>query len=107
MTSPPRAAAPALARSTTGRRGRHGSLPPGRRHPPPGPRVWREVTHGAQGTSLGEAVRHAAAVAARHGDGESLPRGVPGNLAWLIERAVDDVGAVAVLNDLLNRDAAA
>jgi len=72
----------------------------------PGPRVWREVSHGAQNTSLSEAVRHAAAVAARQGDGEGLPPSVPGNLAWLIKRAVDDVGAVAILNDLLNRYAA-
>lgn len=72
----------------------------------PGSRVWREVSHGVQGTSLGEAVRHAATVAARLGDGGVLPPSVPGNLAWLIKRAVDDVGAAAVLNDLLDRYAA-
>src|SRR6185312_10272932 len=32
---------------------------------------------------------------------------VPGNLAWLMERAVADVGAAAVVNDLLDRYAAA
>ena len=32
---------------------------------------------------------------------------MPGNLAWLIKRALDDVGAVAVLNDLLDRYATA
>lgn len=58
----------------------------------PGPRVWREVSHGLQGTSLGEAVRHAAAAAARQGGGEALLPSVPDNLAWLIRRAVDDVG---------------
>jgi SAM-dependent methyltransferase len=72
-----------------------------------GPRVWREVSHGARDTSLGEAVSGAAAVAARLGDGGALPPGVPGNLAWLMKRAVDDVGAAAVLNDLLDRYAAA
>jgi hypothetical protein len=73
----------------------------------PGPRVWREVSHGVQGTALGEAVRHAAAVAALLGAGETLPPGVPGNLAWLMERAVADVGAAAVVNDLIDRYAAA
>ena len=73
----------------------------------PGPRVWREASHGLQGTSLGEAVRRAAAVAARQGDGEAVAPSVPGNLAWLIKRAADDVGAVTVLNDLLDRYAAA
>src|SRR5271165_2123884 len=73
----------------------------------PGPRVWREVSHGVRGTSLGEAVSDAAAVAARLGDGEALPPSVPGNLAWLMKRAVDDVGAEAVLNDLLDRYATA
>jgi len=73
----------------------------------PGPRVWREVSHRARGTSLGEAVSDAAAVAARLGDEAALPPSVPGNLAWLMKRAVDDVGAVAVLNDLLDRYATA
>jgi hypothetical protein len=73
----------------------------------PGPRVWREVSHGARGTSLGEAVRDAAAVAARLGDEEALPPSVPGNLAWLVKRAVDEVGAVVVLDDLLDRYATA
>ena len=73
----------------------------------PGSRVWREVSHVARGGSLREAVLAAAAVAARHGTGEGLPPGVPGNLAWLIGRAVDDVGAAAVLNDLLDRYATA
>jgi hypothetical protein len=57
----------------------------------PGPRVWREASHGAQGGSLGNAVSDAAAVAARLGNGEALPPSVSGNLAWLIKRAVDDV----------------
>ena len=73
----------------------------------PGPRVWREVSHGVQGGSLGEAVGDAAAAAARQGNGEALPPSVPGNLAWLIKGAVDSVGAAAVLNDLLDRYAAA
>jgi SAM-dependent methyltransferase len=73
----------------------------------PGPRVWREVSYGAQGGSPGEAVRDAAAVAARLGGREALPPSVPGNLAWVMKRAVDDVGAVAVLNDLLDRYATA
>ena len=73
----------------------------------PGPRVWREVSHGVQGTSLAEAVSGAAAAAARQRDGDALPPGVPGNMAWLIKRAVDDTGAVAVLSDLLDRYAAA
>jgi SAM-dependent methyltransferase len=72
----------------------------------PGPRVWREVSHGAQGGSLGRAVSDAAAVAARHGHGEAPPPSVPGTLAWVMTRAVDEVGAVAVLNDLLDRYAA-
>ena len=69
----------------------------------PGPRLWREVSHAARDTSLGEAVSDAAAVAARLGRGEALPPGVPGNLAWIVKHAVDDVGAAAVLNDLLDR----
>jgi hypothetical protein len=73
----------------------------------PGPRVWREVSHGTQGDSLRAAVVDAAAAATRLGSGEALPPGVPGNLAWLISRAVDEVGAAAVLNDLLDRYAAA
>lgn len=74
----------------------------------PGPRVWREVSHGAQGrSSLGEAVSDAAMVAARLGDGKALPPSVPGNLAWLMKSAVDEVGPVTVLNDLLDRYAAA
>ena len=73
----------------------------------PGPRVWREVSHGVQGTSLAEAVSGAAAAAGRHRDGDALPPGVPGNIAWLIKRAVDDTGAAAVLSDLLDRYAAA
>jgi hypothetical protein len=72
----------------------------------PGPRVWREVSHGAQGGSLGKAVSDAAAVAARHGYREPLPPSVPGTLAWVVRRAVDEVGAAAVLNDLLDRYAA-
>lgn len=71
-----------------------------------GPRVWREVSHRAQGGSLGKAVSDAAAVAARHGHGEALPPSVPGPLAWVIRRAVDEVGAAAVLADLLDRSAA-
>jgi SAM-dependent methyltransferase len=73
----------------------------------PGPRVWREVSHGALGTSLGEAVSGAAAAAARLGGGEAPPPAVPGNLAWLMKRAVDEVGAAAVLSDLLDRYAQA
>jgi hypothetical protein len=69
----------------------------------PGPRVWREVSHGTQGGSLGEAVSDAAALAARHGHGEALPASVPATLAWVVTRAVDEVGAAAVLNDLLDR----
>jgi SAM-dependent methyltransferase len=72
----------------------------------PGPRVWREITHGARGGSLREAVMNAAAVAARLGHGEALPPTVPGTLTWLLRRAVDDVGAAAVLGDLLDRYAA-
>jgi 16S rRNA G966 N2-methylase RsmD len=72
----------------------------------PGPRVWREVSHGAQGGSLGSAVSDTAAAAARHGHGEALPPSVPGTLAWIVRRAVDEVGAAAVLNDLLDRYAA-
>lgn len=73
----------------------------------PGPRVWREVSHGAQAGSLGDAVSDATAVAARQGKGEPLPSGASRTLAWLIRRAVDDVGAAAVLNDLIDRYAAA
>lgn len=73
----------------------------------PGPRVWREVTREARSTSLGEAVSGAAAVAARLGHGEAAPDGVPGHLAWLIKRAVDDVGAAAVIGDLIGRYASA
>src|SRR3984957_16636291 len=73
----------------------------------PGPRVWRDVSHPVLGTSLGEAVSDAAAVGARLGHGEALPPSVPGNLAWLMKRAVDEVGAAAVLNDLLDRYATA
>jgi hypothetical protein len=54
----------------------------------PGPRVWREVCHAAQGGSLREAVIGAAAAAAR-GNGEAPPPGVPGTLGWLLTRAVD------------------
>lgn len=73
----------------------------------PGPRVWREVSHEARGSSLGQAVRQAAAAAARLGDGEAPPAGVPGNLAWLIARAAGEVGTAAALGDLLDRYAAA
>jgi hypothetical protein len=73
----------------------------------PGPRVWREVSHGAQGGSLGKAVSDTAAVAARHGHGQALPPSVPATLAWVIRHAVDEVGAAAVLSDLLDRYAAA
>jgi hypothetical protein len=72
----------------------------------PGPRVWREVSHRARGASLGEAVDGAAA-AARLAAGEAPPPGVPGSLARVVRRAVDDVGAAAVLNDLLDRYATA
>jgi SAM-dependent methyltransferase len=72
----------------------------------PGPRVWRQVSHRARSTSLSEAVNGAAAVAARLGHGEAPPPGGPGHLAWLMQRAVDDVGAAAVLGDLLDRYAA-
>ena len=71
-----------------------------------GPRVWREVSHAAQGGSLRDAVVDAAAAAARCGNGEALPPGGPGNLAWLLAQAVDDVGAAAVAGDLLDRFAA-
>ena len=71
-----------------------------------GPRVWREVSHAAQDGSLREAVLDAAAAAARRGNGEVPPPGVPGNLARTVMRAVDDAGAAAVLNDLLDRYAA-
>jgi hypothetical protein len=73
----------------------------------PGPRVWREVSHTAQGGSLREAVVGAAAAAARRGNGEVLPPTGPGTLAWLVTRAADDVGAAAVRGDLLDRYAAA
>jgi SAM-dependent methyltransferase len=72
----------------------------------PGPRVWREVSHWARGGALGKTVSDAAAVAARHGHGDALPIGVPGILAWVISRAVDEAGVAAVLNDLLDRYAA-
>lgn len=70
----------------------------------PGHRVWREVSHRAQAGSLEGAVGDAAAVAARQGKEEPGPAGT---LAWLVRRAVDDVGAAAVLNDLTDRYAAA
>jgi hypothetical protein len=73
----------------------------------PGPRVWREVSHQARAGSLEDAVSDAAAVAAWHGDGEAVPPSVPGTLAWPVKRAVDELGAAAVLNDLLDRYAAA
>ena len=73
----------------------------------PGPRVWREVSHAAQGGSLREAVAGAAAAAARRGNGEVPLREVPGTLAWLVARAVDDAGAAAVHGDLLDQYAAA
>jgi hypothetical protein len=73
----------------------------------PGPRVWREVSDGASGGSLGSVVSDAAAVAARHGRAAALPPGVPATLAWVVSRAVDEVGAAAVLNDLLDRYAQA
>jgi hypothetical protein len=73
----------------------------------PGPWVWREVSHLAPGGSLREAVVGAAAAAARRADGDVLPPNVPGTLAWLVTRAVDDVGAAAVRGDLLDRYAAA
>jgi precorrin-6B methylase 2 len=73
----------------------------------PGPRVWREVSRAARDGSLREAVAGAAAAAARHGNGEVPPPGVPGALARLAARAVDEVGAAAVLGGLLERYAAA
>jgi hypothetical protein len=73
----------------------------------PGPRVWREVSHVAADGSLREAVLGAAAAAARRGSAEDLPTTVPGTLAWLVTRAVDDVGAAAVTSDLVDRYAAA
>ena len=73
----------------------------------PGPRVWREVSHAARGGSLREVVVGAAAAAARRANGDVMPPNVPGPLAWLVARAVDDVGAAAVRGDLLDRYAAA
>ena len=73
----------------------------------PGPRVWREVSHAARGGSLLETVVGAAAAAARLANGDVMPPNVPGPLAWLVARAVDDVGAAAVRGDLLDRYAAA
>ena len=72
----------------------------------PGPRVWREVSHHAQASSLAEAVGAAASAAARHGHREALPSGVPGTLAGAVTDAVDEIGAAAVLGDLLDQYAA-
>ncbi len=73
----------------------------------PGPRVWREVSHTADDGSLREAVLAAAAAAAPRGSGEAARPAGPGNLARIVRRAADDVGAAAVVNDLLDRYAAA
>ena len=73
----------------------------------PGPRVWREVSHEAQGGSLGEAVRDAAAVAERHGQGKPCRPVCPAPWRGSYDARVDEVGAAAVLNDLLDRYAAA
>jgi hypothetical protein len=72
----------------------------------PGPRVWREVSRQARSTSLGEAVSDATVAAARLGQGEAAAPGGPGQLAWLMKRAVDDVGAAAVIGDVVDRYAA-
>ena len=73
----------------------------------PGPRVWREVSHAARGGSLRETVVAAAAAAGRRANGDVVPPNVPGTLARLVTRAVDDVGAAAVRGDLVDRYAAA
>ena len=67
----------------------------------PGPRVWREVSHRARETSLAEAVSDAAAsrAAGRRGSPAAQRPGRPGVAH---ERAVDDAGALAVLNDLFD-----
>jgi hypothetical protein len=69
----------------------------------PDARLWREVNHAARGTSLGEVV---AAVAAAVG-GQPPARDLPASLAWAAERAVDAVGAAAVLGNLIDRCSAA
>jgi hypothetical protein len=73
----------------------------------PGPRVWREVSHAAQGSLLREVVTGAAAAAARPGNGQVPPPSELGTLGWLVTRAADEAGAAAVRGDLLDRYAAA
>src|SRR5580658_8465783 len=65
----------------------------------PHARLWREVSHAARGSSLGEVV---AAVAR-----QAPEPAVPATLAWVAERAVGEAGAAAVLGELTDRYSAA
>ena len=73
----------------------------------PGGRLWREVNHAARGTSLGQIVAAVAAAVTPPADRQAPERDLPAGLAWVAERAVDEVGAVAVLGDLIDRYAVA
>ena len=69
----------------------------------PGPRVWREVSHTARPPWRSGAARRRPPGG---GHGEAPPPAC--RAAWRgCQRAVDDVGAAAVVNDLLDRYAAA
>jgi hypothetical protein len=70
----------------------------------PDARLWREVNHAARGASLGEVVAAVAAAVTPHADQQP---DLPANLAWVAERAVEEVGAAAVLGDLIDRYSAA
>ena len=70
----------------------------------PDARLWREVNHAARGASLGKVVAAVAAAVTPHADQQP---DLPANLAWVAERAVEEVGAVAVLGGLIDRYSAA
>jgi len=69
----------------------------------PSGRLWREVNHAAHGASLGKIVAAVAAAVTPHADGQAPEPDLSASLAWVAERAVDEVGAVAVLGDLIDR----
>jgi len=69
----------------------------------PNARLWREVNHAAHGTSLGRVVTAVAAAVTPHADGQAPEHELPASLARAAERAVDEVGAVTVLGDLIDR----
>ena len=69
----------------------------------PNAALWREVSHAARGTSLGGVVAAVAVAVRPHADGQAPENDLPASLARAAERSVDEVGAVDVLGDLIDR----